>query len=159
MKKKSFLICIIGLILIVVGLGIGLFITNKELKNSQTIYCVMEDNAQQTKMEMYFDFKKKQVYRYTIISTNPYNDNINIDNYKSFMDNSNKKYKGATSKVWYDNENVMTTEIYDLGLLSEKEFKEITGMSKKELQTKSRDEIIESIIPMGDSSSSSFKCE
>ena len=75
------------------------------------------------------------------------------------MDNSNKKYKGATSKVWYDNENVMTTEIYDLGLLSEKEFKEITGMSKKELQTKSRDEIIESIIPMGDSSSSSFKCE
>ena len=159
MKKNILLVCIAGLILIVVGLGIGLFITNKELKNSQTIYCVMEDNAQQTKMEMYFDFKKKQVYRYTIISTNPYNENVNIDNYETFMNNSNKKYKGATSKVWYDNEKFMTTEIYDLSLLSEDEFKEITGMSKKELQNKSRSEIIESIVPMGGSSNSSFKCE
>jgi len=50
----------------------------------------------------------------------------------------------------------MTTEIYNLDLLTENEFKEITGMSIKDIKSKTRKEIIESIIPMGEDGS--FKC-
>ena len=50
----------------------------------------------------------------------------------------------------------MTIETYDLELLTEEEFKEITGMSLKELKSKTRQQIIDSIIPM--SNGGSFKC-
>ena len=39
-------------------------------------------------------------------------------------------------------------EIYNLDLLSEKEWKELTMFSKKDLQTKTRQEIIDSILPV-----------
>ena len=44
-------------------------------------------------------------------------------------------------------------------LLSEAEFKELTGISKKELQSKNRDEIIESIIPFTSEESTIFECK
>ena len=50
----------------------------------------------------------------------------------------------------------MTTEIFNLDLLTEQEFKEITGMSLKELKSKTRKEIIKSIVTMSDGVI--FKC-
>lgn len=158
-KNRLFIIIILILAVIVVALGIKTYTLNETAKNNETIYCVMEDKTQQTKMEMYFDFKDNQVYRYTVISTNPYTENTNITNYETFMSNANKKYEGATSKVWTDNKKVVTTEISNLDLLSEAEFKELTGMSKKELQSKNRDEIIESIIPYVTDESTNFECK
>ena len=62
-----------------------------------------------------------------------------------------------TGKFWTNDKYYVTTEIYDLNLLTEDEFKEITGMSLNELKTKSRREIIDSIVPM--SNSGTFKCD
>ena len=157
-KNRIFIIIILILAVIVVALGIKTYTLNETAKNNESIYCVMEDKTQQTKMEMYFDFKDNQVYRYTVISTNPYTENINITNYETALNNTNKKYEGATSKVWTDNKKVVTTEISNLDLLSETEFKELTGMSKKELQSKNRNEIIESIIPYITDESVNFEC-
>lgn len=125
-------------------------------KNESSIYCVMEDAAQENKMEIYYDFKDGEVYRYSIVNTNKLTESINIDAYKETFLNSNNKYKGAISKFWNDNRTYMTTEIFNLDLLTEQEFKEITGMSLKELKSKTRKEIIKSIIPMSDGGS--FKC-
>ena len=116
----------------------------------------MEDNLKENRMEIYYDFKDGQVYRYSIVNTNKLTENINIEAYKEMILNSNNKYKGFTGKFWTDNNVYMTTEIYDLDLLSENEFKELTGISLKELKTKTRQEIIDSIIPMGDIGN--FKC-
>ncbi len=157
-KNKIFIIIILILTFIIVALGIKVYTLNETSKNNETLYCVMEDKKQQSKMEMYFDFKDNQVYRYTVISTNPYKESINISNYEKIISNTNKKYEGAISKVWTDNKKVVTTEISNLDILSETEFKELTGISKKELQSKNRDEIIESIIPFGEESTK-FECE
>ena len=70
---------------------------------------------------------------------------------------NNNKYKGATSKFWTDNNIYMTTEIYNLDLLSEQECKELTTFSKKDLKSKTRKEIIDSFIPMINDSET-FKC-
>ncbi|MBE6147761.1 MAG: hypothetical protein E7168_05495 [Firmicutes bacterium] len=158
-KNKLFIIIIFILAVIILILGIKTYTLNETAKNNESIYCVMEDKTQQTKMEMYFDFKDNQVYRYTVISTNPYTENINITNYETALNNTNKKFEGATSKVWTDNKKVVTTEISNLDLLSETEFKELTGMSKKELQSKNRDEIIESIIPFTSEENTIFECK
>jgi hypothetical protein len=154
--KKESLIVIGILIVIVIGLGIRLYFVNKELQNNKTIYCVMEDS--ESKLEIYYDFKDSKVYRYTVISTNGYSSDINIDAYADNMSATNLKYKGVTNKVWYDGNEFVTTEIYDLNTITEDEFKEMTGMSKTELQKKSRSEIIDSYLPIVNSDAS-FKCK
>jgi hypothetical protein len=156
MKKKNLLIVVSILIVIIIGMGIKLCFINKELQNNKTIYCVMEDS--ESKLEIYYDFKDEKVYRYSITNTQPYSEDINIDAYSNNANSSNLKYKGVTNKIWYDNNEFVTTEIYDLNLLTEEEFKEITGMSKEELQEMSRSEIINSYVSMVNSDSN-FKCE
>ena len=52
---------------------------------------------------------------------------------------------------------MITLESYYVDLFSEEEFKEAIMMSKEELQSKSRKEIIESIVPMGDNVNYSCK--
>jgi len=149
-NKKWGGIIILGVVVILIGTIF--FLT----KNESSIYCVMEDASQENKMEIYYDFKDGEVYRYSIVNTNKLTENINVDAYKEAFLNSNNKYKGATSKFWNDNNTYMTTEIFNLDSLTEEEFKEITGMSLKELKSKSRKEIINSITPMSDGGS--FKC-
>jgi hypothetical protein len=157
MKKKNItLIVVVILIAIVIGMGIRLYFINKELQNNKTIYCVTEDS--ESKLEIYYDFKNGKVYRYSVINTQPYSEDLNIDSYSNVANSSNLKYKGVTNKIWYDSNEFITTEIYDFNLLTEEEFKEITGMSKTELQEMSRSEIIDSYIPMINSNAS-FKCE
>jgi hypothetical protein len=157
MKKKNItLIVVVILIAIVIGMGIRLYFINKELQNNKTIYCVTEDS--ESKLEIYYDFKNGKVYRYSVINTQPFSESLNIDAYSDNANSFNLKYKGATNKIWYDNNEFVTTEIYDLNLLTEDEFKEITGMSKTKLQEKSRSEIIDSYIPMANSDAS-FECE
>lgn len=116
-KDKIFIIIILILTFIIVALGIKVYTLNETSKNNETLYCVMEDKKQQSKMEMYFDFKDNQVYRYTVISTNPYKESINISNYEKIISNTNKKYEGAIAKVWTDNKKVVTTEIFNLDIL------------------------------------------
>lgn len=51
-------------------------------------------------------------------------------------------------------------ETFDLELLSEDEFNQLTGQSIKELQQMNRKEIIESVIPMGvDGEPKDFSCK
>lgn len=153
MKKQSWGKCIV-LVLGIVVVVVGMMLLFK--KDESSIYCVMEDTKQENKMEIYYDFKDGKVYRYSIVNTNKLTENINVEAYKEMMEKSNNKYKGATSKFWNDNNTYMTTEIFNLDLLTENEFKEITGMSLKELKSKTRKEIIKSITPMGNGGS--FKC-
>ena len=157
MKKKK----IIHIIVIIFGISIALFclmflLINQNLKNNSSIYCIMEDDSKENKMEIYYDFKDGQVYRYSIVNTNKLTNKINIEAYKEMIQNTNNQYKGSTGKFWNDNNVYMTIETYDLELLTEEEFKEITGMSLKELKSKTRQQIIDSIIPM--SNGGSFKC-
>jgi uncharacterized protein YkuJ len=144
-KKNITLIVVVILIAIVIGMGIRLYFINRELQNNKTIYCITEDS--ESKLEIYYDFKNGKVYRYSV-----------IDAYSNNANSSNLKYKGVTNKIWYDSNEFIATEIYDLNLLTEEEFKEITGMSKTKLQEMSRSEIIDSYIPMINSNAS-FKCE
>ena len=153
MKNKKWVnsvVLVLGLVVILAGI---IFLLPK---NEKSIYCVMEDATKENKMEIYYDFKDGEVYRYSIVNTNKLTDNINVDAYKEMIQKSNDKYKGATSKFWKDDNTYMTTEIYNLDLLTENEFKEITGMSLKDIKSKTRKDIIESIIPMGEDGS--FKC-
>lgn len=99
--------------------------------------------------KIYYDFIDGEVYKFSIINTNKMTENVNVDAYRESMKKLNDKYKGATGKFWNDNNIYITTEIYNLNLLSEEEFKEITFMSKKDLKSKTRQDIIDSIIPMG----------
>ncbi len=154
-KTKIFIIIIFILVIILCLLSFKILSINKELNNSKSIYCVMKDNSS-NKMEIYFDFKNGAVYRYSIINTNKYDKNIKVETYKEIFERFNNKYKGAIQKFWTDNNIYITTEIYDLELLTENEFKEITGMSIKNLKSRTRQQIIDSMIPMGDGGS--FKC-
>lgn len=154
-NSKIFIIIIFILVIMLCLLSFKFLSINKELNNSKSIYCVMNDNGS-NKMEIYFDFKNGMVYRYSIICTNKYNKNINVEIYKETIDKFNNKYKGAIQKFWTDNNIYITTEIYDLELLTENEFKEITGISLKELKSKTRQQIIDSFVPMLDGGS--FKC-
>lgn len=156
MKNNKVLIIIIFILVIILCLLSYKFISvNKELNNNKTIYCVMKDN-ENNKMKIYFDFKDGRAYRYSIISTNKYDDSINIDAYKENINKSNNKYKGAVQKILIDKNTYTTTEIYNLDLLTEKEFKEITDISLKELKKKTRQEIIDSFFPI--TSGGNFKC-
>ena len=146
--KKIYFLCFCLLFLGIIILGIKVFLLKEQLKNNSTIYCVMEDEKKENKMELYFDYKDGKIYKYSIINTNKMTDNINIDAYKQKMENNNQKYKGATGKFWTDSNIYVTSEIYNLDLLSEKEWKELTMFSKKDLQTKTRQEIIDSILPV-----------
>ncbi len=154
-NSKIFIIIIFILVIMLCLLSFKFLSINKELNNSKSIYCVMNDNGS-NKMEIYYDFKNGMVYRYSIINTNEYNKNINVEIYKENFDKFNNKYKGAIQKFWTDNNIYITTEIYDLELLTENEFKEITGISLKELKSKTRQQIIDSFVPMVDGGS--FKC-
>ena len=147
-NKKIYFLCFCLLFLGIIILGIKVFLLKEQLKNNSTIYCVMEDEKKENKMELYFDYKDGKIYKYSIINTNKMTDNINIDAYKQKMEDNNQKYKGATGKFWTDSNIYVTSEIYNLDLLSEKEWKELTMFSKKDLQTKTRQEIIDSILPV-----------
>lgn len=157
MRNNKILYLIIFLLIVILTfLLIKTLFVNRKLRDNSSIYCVMEDSLGENKMEIYYDFIDGEVYKFSIINTNKMTENVNVDAYKDSMKKLNDKYKGATGKFWTDNNIYITTEIYDLTLLSEYEFKEITSMSKKELKTKTRQDIIDSIIPMG--SDGIYKC-
>ena len=77
--------------------------------------------------------------------------------YERGVTDTNAKYAGYSGKIWNDSEKMITLESYYVDLFSEEEFKEALMMSKEELQSKNRKEIIESIVPMGDNSMYSCK--
>ena len=86
MKKKK----IIYIIVIIFGISIALFclmflLINQNLKNNSSIYCIMEDDSKENKMEIYYDFKDGQVYRYSIVNTNKLTNKINIEAYKEMI--------------------------------------------------------------------------
>lgn len=153
MIKKNFIKILLSIVFLILITLIILLITrvvtlSRENEKNKSIYCKMESDKE--KMELYFDIKDGVAYRFTIVTEQPYKEELNIDNYNKFTNKSNQKYRGATSKVWHDNNTFITTDIFDINSLSEKEFKELLGMSKKELQKKTRKEIIDSIDIMGE---------
>lgn len=157
MKKFFVYFFLILMITTISVISIKFIKDESKYKESDTIYCITENQEQNEKLEIYFDFKDKKVYRFSIIGTQNYSDSINIDRYIKSIDNTNKKYVGSLGKIWYDNKKFITIETYHLDILSEEEFKQLTGMSKKEIQATNRQELIDLIIPIGETSNYSCK--
>lgn len=76
--KKWALVVLVVLVSVGVFLAVRGSIAESKVEDYETLRCVMEDEDGIGKMEMYFDFNQKKVYRYSIISTNALNDRINI---------------------------------------------------------------------------------
>ena len=114
-----------------------------EIDNSyESVHCVLGDKDGNDKLELYYDFNDNKVYRFSIVSTKLLDDSIDIEKYERIVADTNSKRAGYSGKVWHDNEKMITLETYYLDLFSEEEFKEALMMSKEELQSKNRKEII-----------------
>ena len=154
MKKKLFMWSF-ALVLVISAFS---FLAFKSIKAAskpnayEPIHCVLEEKDSIDKMELYYDFNDNKVYRFSIVSTYALTDSIDIEKYEKGVSVTNAKYAGYSGKIWHDNEKMITLESYYVDLFSEEEFKEAIMMSKEELQSKNRKEIIESIVPMGDNS-------
>ena len=142
MKKFTITISILFLIIFCL---ISIIVTNNN-NNYSSIYCYSEGEV--GNMKIYFDFRDGTVYRYTIVTENPITSTINKELMENQVDENNKKYKGYISKIWFDNQNYTTIDIYDLDILTEDEMKELTNISIKEMKKQSRKEIIDSVLPM-----------
>lgn len=153
MKKKSLIyFMIIGvLIIILCFFAIKYYSVNEKLNENKTIYCVMEDLNNEGKMELYYDFKDNHVYRYSIISTYKMTDDFKIDVARDLANKSNEKYKGIIQNVWTDGKIRVSSEIYNLDIMTEEDYNSDAGIFVKELKNKTRKQIIESITPMGES--------
>ena len=157
--KNKYVIFIVAIILLIIGmtiLGFKYHNTSSELKNNKMIYCVMEDPSNDGKMELYYDFKDNHVYRYTMVSTYKMTNDFRIDLARESANKSNEKYKGIIQNIWTDGNVRVSTEIYNLDIMTEDELNSDAGFLVKDLKTKTRDEIIDSIKPMGESGT--FKC-
>lgn len=147
MKNNKILIgVIVGLILIIGGLCYGLFRVNNKLVNNNTIHCVMSDSD--GTMEFFYDYRDGEIYRYSIISTFSYKDSVNVDAYKLGVERYNEKYKGVVEKFWTDYNTCVTMEIFNFDLLSDEEFQETMYMSRSKFKELSRQDIIDSFVPM-----------
>ena len=166
-NSKAIIIFVLLLVVIIIGSMLinSLFSKNSEPNEKDTtaqdyssIYCKTEMSPTD-KIEHYYDFYDGSVYRYTLITTVPINKDFNKEKKEKLIDaieKMNTKYKGAISKIWFEEEAYTLTEIYDLNSLTEAEMKNIMGMSIKELKKQSREELKKSIVPM---SGTSFYCK
>lgn len=167
-RNDNFIIIVI-LFLSLIILSI-IFINNLKNKSNETdsidhnaivsnaIYCKTETSPTD-KIEIYYDFKDDSVYRYTIVTTSPIQedfDKVKKEKLINSIETLNSKYKGLISKIWFEDDAYTITEIFDLERLTESEMKNLTGISIKEIKNQSRDELKKAIIPM---SSSSFYCK
>lgn len=158
MKNKVFILAF-SLLLVICSASFFAYkssIAATKSKEYESIHCVLGDKEGIEKMELYYDFNDNKVYRFSIVSTNALTDSIDIEKYEKAVTNTNAKYAGYSGKVWHDDEKMINLETYYVDLFSEEQFNEILMMSKKELQSKNRKEIIESITPMGDNAN--FSC-
>lgn len=158
MKNKCvvFIVVIVLLVLVLSVLGVKYYSVRNELKDNKTIYCVMEDPSNDGKMELFYDFKDNQVYRYSIVSTYKMTDDYKIDVAKELATKSNEKYKGIIQNVWTDGKVRVSTEIYNLDIMNDEDFNSDAGLLVKDLKSKTRQQIIESINPIGENGS--YKC-
>ncbi len=140
-KKIIMFILLFSFIAIIITL---LLLNLCKREENQSIYC--KTSSSNDSIELYFDFNNNSLYRYSIITTNQITDEFDITIINKQTQINNEKYKGLISKIWYDDNTFITYDIFDLNLLSEEEMKEITGLSIKELKSKSRDELKENII-------------
>ena len=140
-KKTIMFILLFSFIAIIITL---LLLNLCKREENQSIYC--KTSSSNDSIELYFDFNNNSLYRYSIITTNQITDEFDITIINKQTQINNEKYKGLISKIWYDDNTFITYDIFDLNLLSEEEMKEITGLSIKELKSKSRDELKENII-------------
>lgn len=130
----------------------------KRSKDYENVYCVMEDTAENSKLEMYFDYQDNKIYRYTLIGTKPFSEDINIERYEKGGKIAEEKSLGLIEKYWFDEEKFVTMDIYMLPLMSDEEFKQATGMTKKDFEKQTKQEVIDSIIVMGQEGTA-FHCE
>lgn len=72
---------------------------SENANNYEPVHCVFGNREKNDSIELFFDFKDKQVYRYSIFTVSKYNENINFDNYVKMTNNVNQKYVGAMGKV------------------------------------------------------------
>lgn len=158
MKNKCvvFIVVIVLLVLVLSILGVKYYSVRNELKDNKTIYCVMEDPSNDGKMELFYDFKDNQVYRYSIVSTYKMTDDYKIDTAKELAIKSNEKYKGIIQDVWTDGKVRVSTEIYNLDIMNDEDFNSDAGLLVKDLKSKTRQQIIDSINPIGENGT--YKC-
>lgn len=154
--KNKFMIFIVLLVLGICILSIKYYNAKRELKENKMIYCVMDDPINAGKMELYYDFKDGHAYKYTVVSSYKMTNDFNIESAKSLISKSNETYKGIVQSFWTDNNIRITTEVYYLDLMTEEDYNSTLGKMVKGLKEKSRQEIIDSIIPIGENAT--FKC-
>ncbi len=93
-----------------------------------------------------------------LIGTKPFSEDINIERYEKGGKIAEEKSLGLIEKYWFDEEKFVTMDIYMLPLMSDEEFKQATGMTKKGFEKQTKQEVIDSIIVMGQEGTT-FHCE
>lgn len=147
MKNNKILIgVIVGLILIIIGLCYGLFRVNNKLVNNNTIHCVMDSS--EGRMEILYDYRDGEIYRYSVIGIYDYKDSVNVDTYKLGAERYNEKYMGVVEKFWTDYNKYYVIDIFNFDLLSDEEFEEVMYMSRSKFKELGRQDIIDSFVPM-----------
>ena len=124
-------------------------------KSNSSFICKLENNGES--IELQYDYNSNnEIYKYTIITVNKKNKDFDYDKLIESVNLVSDKYKGLSSKVWFDDNTYTTIETFYLDYLSNKETKLLTGYEKEKLKKLSRKEIKESIIPM--SNGGKFSC-
>ena len=142
------ILCLICVVFVIIFIN-NLRNNDKDSSTSEgnAIYCKTE-NSPTDKIEIYFDFKDGAAYRYTIVTTSPLKKDFDKEKYDEFILGLNLKHKGLMSKIWYEEDTYTITEVFDLDRLTEDEMNNLTGISKKELKSQSRDKIKKTIVPI-----------
>jgi hypothetical protein len=155
-NRKKYLKFIIPIIVIILVFTILININSNS--NNNSLYCILNDKSNNSKMELYFDYLNKEVYRVTIISTQEYTEDIknNYSSYESEKENINK-ITGINEMIWHDEKNFVTVTECMLPIASSEEVKTICGIDKTNINKYSKKDLIKSFTIYGDSNSS-FKC-
>ena len=153
-KNKIIIISVISILVVLISFfSVKYYLTNKKLKDNAPIHCIT--NGSDSKIEVFYDFKNGEVYRYSIISTNKITDSFDINRYKELTDKFNNENEGAIEKVYVKDDNYIIMDIYNIDFMNDEDFKKLMFMSKEEFKSKSRKEIKDSVVPI---SANSAEC-
>ena len=146
-NNKIIIISVISILVLLISFfSVKYYLTNKKLKDNAPIYCI--SSSKDGKMEIFFDFKDGEVYRYSIISTNKLTDDFDINRYKELTDKFNNESESAIEKVYIKDNNYIIMDIYNIDFMKDEDFKKLMFISKEEFKSKSRKEIKDSVVPI-----------
>ncbi|MGN0270257.1 MAG: hypothetical protein ACI4CX_06130 [Candidatus Weimeria sp.] len=137
LADKRVLLIIIALLAAVIVFGIVHYYNYGN--NSLRIKVVGDDDDGFWQMD--FDFRNGKCYKFTNINITPISDDAKKRYEKAekkIFSKNNKACKGYISKVWFDNNVIMTYEVSDFDLMDESDIKKysiegIKGKSRRDI--------------------------